>query len=130
MNKIFACIALLCLATPAVAEDNLLAKLGLSGIQTVNETQASEVYGRGFVFAYGKVTNRLEAGGLGDMFDLATSESEQDLELLGLNIVEGITGATNSINFDLSETKDDGTRIIAQGNLTVTSTTIVAGAAN
>ena len=55
--------------------------------------------------------------------------SAQDLELVGLNSVEGLTGSSASISYDISET--DGVDVyMAQGALTITSGTVVVGSAH
>ena len=51
MKKFFALIALVCCAAPATANDNLLSSLGLAGLEEVTVQEASEVAGRGFVYA-------------------------------------------------------------------------------
>ena len=53
MKKLLAIVAVLLMAAPAVANDNLLSQLGLSGIQVVTADEASQVSGRGFVQASG-----------------------------------------------------------------------------
>ena len=53
MKKLLAIVAVLLMAAPAVANDNLLSQLGLSGIQVVTADEASQVSGRGFVSSLG-----------------------------------------------------------------------------
>ena len=126
MKKFLALIALVCCVAPASANDNLLSSLGLAGMEKVSVQEAEEVAGRGFVYALGVSESSAsvdDVSGVGDMAAL------QDLELQGLNALEGLTGASSALSFDLSEA--EGAEVYQiQGSLSVSAATVVAGAAN
>ena len=125
MKKLIAVIAMLLFAAPAVADDNLLSQLGLAGLEEVSVQEAEEVAGRGFVYALGVSESSAsvdDVSGVGDMAAI------QDLELQGLNALEGLTGASSALSFDLSSA--EGIDIYqVQGSLNVGAATVVAGAA-
>jgi high-affinity K+ transport system ATPase subunit B len=124
MKKLLLSIALIACASPAMAEDNLLSALGLGGIEQVTTVEAQEVSGRGFVFAFGDVTTSVDSAEI----DLGIGASFQELELEGLNAVEGLAGAASSTSYTFAE--NDGLDIyMMQGTLNVTSQVIVGGAA-
>jgi hypothetical protein len=126
MKKFLALIALVCCVAPASANDNLLSSLGLAGMEKVSVQEAEEVAGRGFVYAFGtseSSASALEISGAGEMAAI------QELELQGLNALEGLTGASSALSFDLSEA--EGAEVYQiQGSLSVSAATVVAGAAN
>jgi hypothetical protein len=126
MKKFFALIALVCCAAPATANDNLLSSLGLAGLEEVTVQEASEVAGRGFVYAYG--TSETGAS-IADFSAIGNMAAWQELELQGLNALEGITGAQSSFSYDLSSA-DTVDLMQIQGSLNVGAATVVAGAAN
>ena len=125
MKKLIAVIAMLLFAAPAMADDNLLSQLGLAGLEEVSVQEAEEVAGRGFVYALGVSESSAsvdDVSGVGDMAAI------QDLELQGLNALEGLTGASSALSFDLSSA--EGIDIYqVQGSLNVGAATVVAGAA-
>ena len=126
MKKFLALIALVCCVAPASANDNLLSTLGLAGMETVSVQEAEEVAGRGFVYAFGTSESSAsidDVSGAGEMAAL------QELELQGLNALEGITGASSKLSFDLSSAEGADIYQI-QGSLNVGAATVVAGAAN
>ena len=126
MKKFLALIALVCCVAPASANDNLLSTLGLAGMEKVSVQEAEEVAGRGFVYAFGTSESSAsidDVSGAGEMAAL------QELELQGLNALEGLTGASSALSFDLSESEGPETYQI-QGSLNVGAATVVAGAAN
>ena len=125
MKKFFALIALVCCAAPATANDNLLSSLGLAGLEEVSVQEANEVAGRGFVYAYG--TSATDAN-VADFSAAGTMSAWQELELQGLNALEGITGAQSSFSYDLSSA-DSMDLMQIQGSLNVGAATVVAGAA-
>lgn len=129
MKKALLSLALLVCASPALANDNLLNRLGLSGLEAVAQDEAATVKGRGFVAAYGNSSAAISAGNIQDIFSWTEVISAQDLELVGLNSVEGLTGSSASISYDVSET-DGFDAYMAQGSLTITSGTVVVGSAN
>lgn len=122
-------VSLLFVAT-SQADDDLLVEMGLSDLKVVKDTEASQVMGKGFVIAYGLSSNAFELGVIGSAFESAIAEATQNLELVGLNQVEGITGATNEISFDLSQATSEVDSFMIQGNMTISSSTVVAGFAN
>jgi high-affinity K+ transport system ATPase subunit B len=124
MKKMLMAIALLVGAAPAMADEGLLSQLGLASMETVSATEAQEVSGRGFVYAFGDVTTSVDAAEI----DLGLGASFQELELEGLNAVEGLAGASSSTSYSFSE--NDGFDIyMMQGSLNVTSQVIVGGTA-
>ena len=123
-------VASLLFTAPALADENLLMSLGLSDLQVASETEASQVSGKGFVLAHGLSSNWIDVGPIGESFDLARAEAHQTLELAGLNMLEGITGATSEVTFDLSEADGTGSHLMTQGSLTITSSTVVLGSAH
>lgn len=126
MKKMIAMIAMLLCASPALAEDNLLSQLGLAGLEEVSVQEAEEVAGRGFVTAFGQVDSEAATASLD--LDEGLSVAFQDLELTGLNAVEGLAGANSAVNYSFSD--NDGADIYqAQGSLMTMSSVIVGGAA-
>jgi len=126
MKKLIALIALACCVSPATADDNLLSSLGLAGMEVVSVQEANEVAGRGFVFAFGSSET---SANVADISAMGNMSAWQELELQGLNALEGLTGAQNSLSFDYSSA--DSIEIIQfQGSLNVGAGTVVAGAAN
>jgi hypothetical protein len=67
---------------------------------------------------------------VGDVFAWTDIASAQDLELVGLNGVEGLTGSSASIAYDISEADNVSGSLMSQGSLTVTAGTIVVGSAH
>jgi hypothetical protein len=126
MKKMIAMIAMMLCASPALAEDNLLSQLGLAGLEEVSVQEAEDVTGRGFVAAFGQVDSEAATASLD--LDEGLSVSFQDLELQGLNAVEGLAGANSAINYSFSD--NDGADIYqAQGMLMTMSSVIVGGSA-
>jgi hypothetical protein len=130
MKKFILCVALFACASPAVAQDDLLNSLGLSGLEVVAQEEAVQVSGRGFVAAYGHSSAAITAGAVGEIFSWTDISSAQDLELMGLNAVEGLTGASASISYDVSDASSDFGSSMSQGSLLITSGTIVVGSAH
>jgi len=126
MKKFLALIALVCCVAPVSANDNLLSTLGLAGMEKVSVQEAEEVAGRGFVYAFG--TSESSAG-IDDVSGADEMAALQELELQGLNALEGITGASSKLSFDLSSAEGADIYQI-QGSLNVGAATVVAGAAN
>ena len=126
MKKLIALIALACCVSPATADDNLLSSLGLAGMEVVSVQEANEVAGRGFVFAFGSSET---SANVADISAMGNMSAWQELELQGLNALEGLTGAQNSLSFDYSSADSIGI-IQFQGSLNVGAGTVVAGAAN
>ena len=126
MKKLIAVIAMLLFAAPAMADDNLLSQLGLAGLEEVSVQEAEEVAGRGFVYAFGEVESSAATAAVD--LDEGLTEAAQQLELEGLNAVEGLAAANSEISYTFSE--DDGGAIyMVQGSLITMSSVIVAGAA-
>ena len=126
MKKLIAVIAMLLFAAPAMADDNLLSQLGLAGLEEVSVQEAEEVAGRGFVYAFGEGAS--SAANAAVDLDGGLTEAAQQLELEGLNAVEGLAAANSEISYTFSE--DDGGAIyMVQGSLITIYSVNVAGAA-
>ena len=123
-------VAALLFTTPMRANDNLLMSFGLADLQVVNETEAQQVSGKGFVLAHSDSSNWIEMDSFGEAFEEAQAEAFQSLELAGLNALEGLTSATSEVTFDLSEAESGSSQLIIQGSLTITSSTVVMGSAH
>ena len=126
MKKLLAIVAVLLMAAPAVANDNLLAQLGLSGIQVVTADEASQVSGRGFVSAFGESSvSGTGTGGLG-LWDFA---SAQDLTLEGIQQLMGAIASAGEASVDYSS-DDGGVFSMYNGSLSVAAGSTVAGSAD
>ena len=123
-------VAALLFTTHTRANDNLLMSFGLADLQVVNETEAQQVSGKGFVLAHSESSNWIEMDSFGEAFEEAQAEAFQSLELAGLNALEGLTSATSEVTFDLSEAESGSIQLIIQGSLTITSSTVVMGSAH
>ena len=126
-------LALMGLAVPVMADDVLLNKLGLQDMEIVSNQEAEQVVGRGYVYAYGWSKSSFDVGAFKDydIFDDVDGKSYQELYLQGLNVLEGLTGATNSFTFDFQQTEWDSTnQFDAAGSFSSSTSTIVAGSAN
>lgn len=126
-------LALMGLAVPAMADDVLLSKLGLQDMEIVSNQEAQQVVGRGYVYAEGWSRNQFDIDAFEnfDIFDDVDGKSYQELYLQGLNVLEGLTGATNSFTFDFQQTEWDSTnQFDAAGSFSSSTSTIVAGSAN
>ena len=123
-------LASLVVVAPSCANDDLLAKMGIKDLKVVKATEASQVTGKGFVVANGLSHNWFELLMIDRAFKSATGDASQNLELVGLKEVEGVTGATNQVSFDLSEATSESHNYQIQGNMTITSSTVVKGHAN
>ena len=136
MKKLLAIVAVLLMAAPAVANDNLLSQLGLSGIQVVTADEASQVSGRGFVSSLG--TSYVE-GGQAD-FDPhllpapqnGTSNyfsSEQSMMLEGIQALLGAVTSAGKISLD-GTINSNGDYIIENGILSVGTGSTSGGSAD
>ena len=65
MKNALVILALVAFASPAVADEGLLAQLGLQDLQVVSQEEATEVRGLGYVYAYGDVETSIDL----DAFD-------------------------------------------------------------
>ena len=126
MKKLLAIVAVLLMAAPAVANDNLLSQLGLSGIQVVTADEASQVSGRGFVAAYG--TSSVEGGGSGSVTG-ADFSSAQELTLEGIQALMGAVSSAGQISIDNS-TDVDGSYDMQNGILSVGAGSTAVGSAD
>ena len=110
MKKLMTIFAVMLMAAPAAADENLLSKLGLAGLEIVSADAASQVTGRGFVASYGTSVvefdlDPFEDGSFTyDIFDDVEMLAEQELTMSGIQRLDGLTGATNTIEVDLSQT--------------------------
>ena len=128
MKKVLAIVAVMLMAAPAVANDSLLAQLGLSGMQVVTANEASQVIGRGFVSADG-VSAIVGAIAVGDVITDADVTSQMDLLLEGVSALNGALQSAGSIVID--ESFNDGTDYsMASGTLTIVSGSQVSGSAD
>ena len=126
MKKLLAIVAVLLMAAPAVANDNLLAQLGLSGIQVVTADEASQVIGRGYVSALGESSvSGSGAGGMG-IWDFASS---QELTLEGIQQLMGAVASAGEASVDYSAIVG-GVSSMYNGSLTVGAGSTVAGSAD
>ena len=126
MKKLLAIVAVLLMAAPAVANDNLLSQLGLSGIQVVTADEASQVSGLGFVSAYG--TSHVEGGGGGSVTG-AEFASSQELTLEGIQALMGAVSSAGQISIDNS-VDDNGGYIMENGILSVGTGSTSVGSAD
>ena len=126
MKKLLAIVAVLLMAAPAVANDNLLAQLGLSGIQVVTADEASQVSGRGFVSALGESSVMgAGSGGLG-AWDFS---SAQELTLEGIQQLMGAVASAGEASVDYSSDAG-GVFSMYNGTLSVAAGSTVAGSAD
>jgi len=126
MKKLLAIVAVLLMAAPAVANDNLLSQLGLSGIQVVTADEASQVSGRGFVSSLG--TSEVEGGG-GLIVNEASFGSMQDMWLEGIQALAGAVSSAGQISIDNS-VDDNGGYIMENGILSVGTGSTSVGSAD
>ena len=121
MKKLLAIVAVLLMAAPAVANDNLLSQLGLSGIQVVTADEASQVRGLGFVESYG--SSSVSGGVLGAVSDGLFS-SFQELDMTGIQQLMGAVTSAGSGALDdsvASGTSENGNVAVAAGSTVVGS---------
>ena len=128
MKKVLAIVAVMLMAAPAVANDSLLAQLGLSGLQVVTAEEASQVSGLGFVSGIGisTIDGSIAAG---DVFAVGDISSQMDLVLEGVSALAGMLQSAGSIVVDESF-NDGGDYTMASGTLTIVSGSQVSGSAN
>ena len=130
MKKLLAIVAVLLMAAPAVANDNLLSQLGLSGIQVVTADEASQVSGRGFVQATGG--SEVSGAWLGPITD-GTFDSSAGIRLEGIQAMLGAVSSAASHSIDESIDSGDGMKSnysMVLGTLSVGSGSSVSGAAD
>ena len=133
MKNALVILALVAFASPAVADEGLLAQLGLQDLQVVSQEEATEVRGLGYVYAYGDVETSIDLDPFKkyDIFDDAEGDSYMELYLQGLSNLEGILGASNSITVDFSQTEwDADNQFDYAGSFSVTAGAAVGGSAN
>jgi len=133
MKNALVILALVAFASPAVADEGLLAQLGLQDLQVVSQEEATEVRGLGYVYAYGDVETSIDLDPFDnfDIFDDADGDSYMELYLQGLSNLDGIVGASNSITVDFSQTEWDGdSQFDYAGSFSVTAGAVVGGSAN
>ena len=140
MKNALVILALVAFASPAVADEGLLAQLGLQDLQVVSQEEATEVRGLGYVWSYGDVGTSIDLdafdsnpwgwGGY-DIFDDAEGDSWMEQELQGLSDLNGILGANNSITVDFSQTEYDANNAFDYaGSFSVNAGAVVGGVAD
>ena len=127
MKKVLAIVAVLMFAAPVMANDVLLAQLGLSGLQVVSADEASQVSGRGFISTFGHVEGEIDfaddAAPLGFFTDI---DAFQQIDIEGLNNLTGALGAVAGIEVDFSEDMD-GSYWVYGGKVSLLSQTTSSG---
>ena len=126
MKKLLAIVAVLLMAAPAVANDNLLSQLGLSGIQVVTADEASQVSGRGFVQAVG--LSSVDGDWAGPITQ-GTIGSNAQIDLEGIQAMLGAVQSAASLSIDES-VDANGTFDMAAGSLSVAAGSSVSGSAD
>lgn len=124
MKKLLAIVVVMMLAAPAVAEDGLLAQLGLSGLQVVSMDEASQVSGRGFITSHGMVESEIDFED--GTFFLADIDAFQEIDLEGLENLSGALTALGNMTVDFSE-DEDGDFWIFGGSLSLGALTTAVG---
>lgn len=133
MKKLITIFAVIFMAAPAAADDNLLSKLGLVGLEIVSADAASQVSGRGFITSFGvsEATFDLDPFEDGsftyDIFDDGELFARQDLTMEGIQQLEGLTGASNLLTVDFSQDGSAAPYFMYNGAITTLSTTWVGG---
>ena len=129
MKKLLAIVAVLLMAAPAVANDNLLSQLGLSGIQVVTADEASQVSGRGFVQATGG--SEVSGAWLGPITD-GEFGSSAGIDLEGIQAMLGAVSSAASHSIDESTDTNSGNPSyeMVLGTLSVGSGSSTSGAAD
>ena len=133
MKNALVILALVAFASPAVADEGLLAQLGLQDLQVVSQEEATEVRGLGYVYATGDAETFIDLDPFNkfDIFQDASGDSYMELYLQGLSNLEGIVGASNSITVDFSQSEfDTQSTFDFAGSLGVSSGAVVGGSAN
>ena len=127
MKKLLAIVAVLLMAAPAVANDNLLSQLGLSGIQVVTADEASQVSGRGFVSALG---DSHVDGSTNPMITIPSIfDSGQEMGLEGIQALMGAVSSAGQISVD-TNWNDNGNYDMQNGILSVGAGSTVVGSAD
>ena len=126
MKKVLAIVAVMLMAAPAVANDSLLAQLGLSGMQVVTAEEASQVSGLGFVSSFGdSAVDGLTEGYVVD----GTFSSAQDLTLEGIQALAGTVSSAGQISLDDSY-NDNGDYYMSNGTLSIGAGSSAVGSAD
>ena len=123
MKKLLAIVAVLLMAAPAVANDNLLSQLGLSGIQVVTADEASQVSGRGFVSSLGTSYSH------GWIDQPNWFEANQEMGLEGIQALMGAVSSAGQISVDTSW-DDNGSYDMQNGILSVGTGSTSGGSAD
>ena len=133
MKNALVILALVVFASPAVADEGLLAQLGLQDLQVVSQEEATEVRGLGYVYATGDAETFIDLDPFNkfDIFQDASGDSYMELTLQGLSNLEGVVGASNSVTVDFSQSEFDTQSMFDfAGSLGVSSGAVVGGSAN
>ena len=137
MKNALVILALVAFASPAVADEGLLAQLGLQDLQVVSEETATEVRGLGYVYSLGTTATAIDLAHFDNtnieftIFEDANGSSSMELLLQGLSNLEGVIGGNNSIAVDFSQTEIDAVNHLDfAGTLSVTSGALVSGSAD
>ena len=130
MKRILIAIALMACASPAMADEGLLGLLGLSGLEEVTSVESSKVKGRGFVKSDGDTASSItrDLSVTGNLDGVSTTSVTENLDLEGLNILEGLATSTSELAFSFSS--NTGSSINQyQGAIAVGSSAASAGSA-
>ncbi len=137
MKNAFVSLVLLAFVSPAVADEALLAQLGLEDLQVVSQEKATEVRGLGYVYSLGTTDTAINLDHFDNtnieftIFEDASGSSSMELLLQGLSNLEGAIGSNNSIAVDFSQTEIDAVNHLDfAGTLSVTSGALVSGSAD
>ena len=137
MKNAFVSLVLLAFVSPAVADEALLAQLGLEDLQVVSQETATEVRGLGYVYSLGTTATAIDLDHFDNtnieftIFEDANGSSSMELLLQGLSNLDGILGASNSITVDFSQTEYAGDSAFDYaGSFSVTAGAAVGGSAN
>jgi len=116
MQKVCVFVMACLIVVPATANDGLLKKLGLGGMQVVSDAEASQVMGRGFVFSTGFVEMEIDFDD-GNFYS-ADVDAFHDIWLEGLSSLTGEMTADGILSVDFSE---DNNGVIWSYNGSVTA---------
>ena len=137
MKNALVILALVAFTSPAVADEALLAQLGLEDLQVVSQEKATEVRGLGYVYSLGTTATAIDLDHFDNtnieftIFEDANGSSSMELLLQGLSNLEGVIGGNNSIAVDFSQTEMDAVNHLDfAGLLSVMAGAVVSGMAD
>ena len=126
MKKLLTIVVVMLMSAPAVANDNLLVKLGLSEIQIVTNDEARQVSGRGFV--HGDSTSAVQGNWIGPI-TTGTFGSAAMIDLEGIQAILGALSSNGLISIDES-INNGGLYEMAIGTLAVGAGSNISGSAD